>query len=389
MRPRSRKEKLLIMNKEQYFKRLLGDSQWRKKNVKQITTDQIDFGNKVRSQIRQGGKVTSHVPAIQESIFEQGQRIPISVEVDGENQFGQTVYKPIDGLHRLAAIKNLAKKYPSKNEFKFVDVEVVQFENAAERIRYQIECNNHEPLPSKGNNKYDAALVLDGIRRGSLPGLVPDFDGEDFDKLYQTNPKFVEERLNNFTAETYGWTKSEAKRVVKTFLVKLPGKLENYNSDEIVDKFSDFANKNIPDNMSVKWEKVNGKFKVTFPETNILKLGHQKHVFPNTTGNAFRVKTQNEQDSSVLIIWSNDTIGKDFSDLDASRKKMIEEINLANSSPLLKRNTHLIDRIFLGPQKLDVSNGRVPLERGFYEVKKGRAGKFSTRIPKDGWNTEK
>ena len=375
------------MNKDQYYKSLSRDSEWAKNNVHQINTDFVLGTDLVQSQIRQGDIISSHVSGLVDSIFERGQVIPITVEIDGENEKGQTVYRPVDGMHRLEALSKLAEQYPDRSEYKFVDAEIRAFSNNSDRALYQIECNGHDDLPAKSNSDADAALVINQVAAGVLDGLAPELQGQNAEEMNRTMPKQYRAALVKFVQQTFGWTSKVSSRTVDKFLKKLPGKMKNYTSDSIFKEFQNYAKESTPNDMEVSVKRVRGRDKVEFPNANIFKLGNPQHVFPNVTGNTFKAKTEESGDSSVVVIWDNATIGKDFSDLDRTRKEMIEKINKMNASDLLKRGKNLVDRAFLAPQKLDEKNGRTPLERGFMEVKRNSKGKFSVKLPGCGWDT--
>ena len=200
-------------------------------------------------------------------------------------------------------------------------------------------------------------------------------------------PKQYREALIRFVKQTFGWTSKVSARTVDKFLKKLPGKLKNYTSDSVLKEFEKYAKEYAPNDMEISVKRVRGREKVEFPNMKVFKLGNVQHVFPNVTGNTFKAKTEESDDKSVVIIWDNDTIGKDFSDLDRSRKDMIEKINKANASDLLKRGRNLVDRVFIGPQKLDEKNGRTPIEKGFMEIKRNSKGRFTTKLPGCGWDT--
>ena len=76
------------MNKDQYYKALSRDPQWAANNVVQINTKFVLGTDLVKSQIRQGDIITSHVSELVDSIYEKGLRIPITVEIDGTNEKG-------------------------------------------------------------------------------------------------------------------------------------------------------------------------------------------------------------------------------------------------------------------------------------------------------------
>lgn len=375
------------MNKDQYYKSLSRDPQWTRKNVVLINTDFVQGADLVKSQIRQGDIISSHVSDLIDSLYERGQEIPITVEVVEGDDSAQTVYRPVDGMHRLEALERLREKYPDRSEFSLVRAEIKEFDDKAQRVLYQIECNNHNTLPAKSNNDADAALVIDKVARGVLPGLDKDLQGKSAEKLNRTNPAGYRAALVKFVKATFGWDTKPAEKTVDKFLKQLPGKLKNYTSDSLLKDFSKYAKENASSGLPVEITRRGGKEKVIFTGTQVFKLGSTQHVFPNITGNTFKAKTEDGDTSSVVIIWDNTTIGKDFSDIDATRKQMIQRINEANASALLKRGCKLVDKVFIGPQKLDEANGREPIERGFIEVGKTSRGKFSTDFPKCGWDT--
>lgn len=375
------------MNKDQYYKALTRDPMWAKNNVVQINTEFVLGTDLVRSQIRQGDIISSHVSDLVDSIFERGQRIPITVEIDGENEKGQTVYRPVDGMHRLEAISKLAEQYPDSAGYKFVDAEIKQFSTNSDRALYQIECNGHDDLPAKSNSDADAALVINQVANGVLVGLAPELQGQNAEEMNRTMPKQYREALIKFVSQTFGWTSKVSSRTVDKFLKKLPGKLKNYTSDSVLKDFEKYVKECPPNEMEISVKRNRNREKVEFPKAKVFKLGNVQHVFPNITGNTFKAKTEESDDASVVIIWDNNTIGKDFSDLDRARKEMIEKINKANASDLLKRGKNLVDRVFIGPQKLDEKNGRTPIERGFMEVRRNSKGRFSTKLPGCGWDT--
>ena len=378
------------MNKDQYYKALARDPMWAKNNVVQINTEFILGTDLVQSQIRQGDIISSHVSDLVDSIFERGQRIPITVEIDDtKNEKGQTVYRPVDGMHRLEAISKLAKQYPDSAGYKFIDAEIKEFSTNSDRVLYQIECNGHDDLPAKSNSDADATLVINQVANGALKGLAPELQGQNAEEMNRTMPKQYREALIKFVKQTFGWTSKNSSRTVDKFLKKLPGKLKNYTSDSVLKEFASHVKQYPPNDMRITVKRNRGKEKVEFPEAKIFKLGNIKHVFPNVTGNTFKAKTEESENTSVVVVWDNDTIGKDFSDLDRIRKDTIEKLNKANASDLLKRGRNLVDRVFIAPQKLNEKNGKAPLEKGFMEVVKNSKGHFTTELPGCGWDTTK
>ena len=375
------------MNKDQYYKSLSRDPEWARKKVVLINADFVQGTDLVKSQIRQGDIISSHVSDLIDSLYERGQEIPITVEVVEGEEGTQTQYRPVDGMHRLEALERLREKYPDRSSFSLVRAEIKEFDDNTERVLYQIECNNHDTLPAKSNTDADAALVIDKVAKGVLPGLDKDLQGKSAEKLNRTNPAGYRAALVKFVKGTFGWTTKSSEKTVDKFLKQLPGKLKNYTSDSLLKEFSKYAKENASSGLPVEIKRTRGNEKVTFTGTQVFKLGSTQHVFPNITGNTFKVKTEDDKTNSVVIIWDNATIGKDFSDIDMTRKQMIEKINEANASSLLKRGCKLVDKVFIGPQKLDETNGREPIERGFIEVTRNSKGKFSTKFPRCGWDT--
>ena len=127
------------MNKDQYYKSLSRDPQWTRKNVVLINTDFVQGTDLVKSQIRQGDIISSHVSDLIDSLFERGQEIPITVEVVEGDDSAQTVYRPVDGMHRLEALERLREMYPDRSEFSLVRAEIREFDDNAQRVLYQIE----------------------------------------------------------------------------------------------------------------------------------------------------------------------------------------------------------------------------------------------------------
>ena len=82
------------MNKDQYYKSLARDFEWAIKNVVLINTDFVQGTNLVKSQIRQGDIISSHVSDLIDSLYERGQEIPITVEVVEGATGTQTQYRP-------------------------------------------------------------------------------------------------------------------------------------------------------------------------------------------------------------------------------------------------------------------------------------------------------
>jgi hypothetical protein len=378
------------MNNDQYYKALMRDSNWHNANVTTVRTDSVIQEDLVKSQIRQGDIIPSHVVALADSLFERGQKIPITVEADGFDEKGQPTFKPVDGMHRLEALKVNANRHPDEARFCFVDIEVKSFAKNSDRVIYQVQCNSHNTLPAKPNNTADAVMVIDNIATGILKDLAPELQGKNAAKMNRERPKEYRAALIKFVTQTFDWTPLVSARAVDKFLKHLPGKLKNYTSDSIKRDFEVFAKKYKPADIDINIKtNAKGADKVTLPEVNVLKLGSTQHIFPNIVGNAFKSKTEDATKASVVLIWDNSTIGKDFKDIDNKRVEMIQKINKANSSRILKSATKLVDRIFLSPQKLDEGDGHNPLEKGFLEVSKDAKGKFDTSFNKCGWNTTK
>jgi hypothetical protein len=308
-----------------------------------------------------------------------GQRIPISVEIVGERDDGTTIYRLIDGEHRLKALAVLAKQHKDRPDFEFVNAEIKEFSSDAERTFYKVKCNGHDTLPAKANTEADATIIMSQLTAGTLEGLPEQLKGHTPEELYKRAPEAYYDVLVKSIKDTYEWTTKKAESAVKKFLNKLPGKLENYTSDTLTQKFNSFAD----GHWSVAERK--GK-KITFRGRDVFKLGTTQHVFPNITGNTFRCKTADTTKEAVVVVWDNDTIGKDFTQVDTNRREMIQKMNEANSSEMLRQGKKLVDRIFLAPQKLNIDDSEDFIERGFYEVEKDSNGNFITGFPTTGWD---
>ena len=226
------------MNKDQYYKSLSRDPEWARKKVVLINADFVQGTDLVKSQIRQGDIISSHVSDLIDSLYERGQEIPITVEVVEGEEGTQTQYRPVDGMHRLEALERLREKYPDRSSFSLVRAEIKEFDDNTERVLYQIECNNHDTLPAKSNTDADAALVIDKVAKGVLPGLDKDLQGKSAEKLNRTNPAGYRAALVKFVKGTFGWTTKSSEKTVDKFLKQLPGKLKNYTSDSLLKEFS-------------------------------------------------------------------------------------------------------------------------------------------------------
>jgi uncharacterized ParB-like nuclease family protein len=350
------------MNETNFNKLKQSSPQWIGKNIVPISLEQIDIPEK-ESQIRNKGILPSHVMSLQESIGSLGQQVPVTVEKVTLAD-GTVVYRPVDGSHRCKAAQALGAET--------IDAYVRKFANIVERTRYQVMQNRH--LPSKENESDDIVDAIDllnadqahcpsEVDRGTFNTVETPSDWE------RTAVKWVKQ---NFTVGD-----KKARSSVQRFMRGFKNlKVKSYMKSEVTDLFKTKG--------PLGWvgdkagEESNGW--VYYP------VHKSSHIFPNVTGNGFKKLTDNSNYAISVVVSLDGMSGKEGKDLDAARRSVVESINTANGSHLLRKGKKLVDKVFLMPQKLDDSHEE-NLDT-LYEVSKSSGGKFSLNLPKLGWDED-
>jgi len=330
---------------------------WEDSHVKNYLVESLTVVDD-EGQVRAGGIVSSHVEALVEDILQRGQLCPITI--DDKNLV-------VEGNHRVKAVETLSQRFPSNPRWKSIKAYKRSFKDEAERRSYQLECNAHVPAKASTNADY-AQDIHASLKSGIIPGLAWNCfndDSKNFDKLVD----YIQ-----CAYKKYGVGKASAKAIAKIAASDAPnGKVKNYTKDELVKEF-DRSN-------CIGWAG-----KKSGDDSNgvaTYAVGNQSHIFPNLTGNSFKKKTGNDRMETATVIWQSNTFGIDGKDLDKFRRDVVNNINEANKSWLLKPSAKLIDEVFIAPQKLrdGKENGKK-----FFRVKKKSNGEFdSSSIPTDGW----
>tara|TARA_R100000234_G_scaffold113462_1_gene87879 strand:+ start:2678 stop:3724 length:1047 start_codon:yes stop_codon:yes gene_type:complete len=348
------------MNSRQFNEKTKVDPHFHRKcfwtNVNNVNISEED------DQIRDGGIVDSHVSDLASQIFMDGQKIPITVESDGNGG-----WNAVDGSHRIGGVKLNDKAHPGEG-YDQIFVYEEKFSSEAERVLYQKDSNEH--LVAKKNHVNDAVASIRKLMEMKNDPNVPDVLQRDIST--ETDPKCYMKDLEAWIKDNYSFTSREYKSILKKVTSDYTNsKVKNYTKPGLVEEFST--------NNTIGW--VGGK---AGDESNgyvLYPVNQASHIFPNITGNSYKKKTKNKNIQSVVVLWEGNTVGKEGCHIDDYRRKLVESINEVNQSHLLKRGMKLVDKVFLAPQKIgDVKENL----NSFYEVPYNN-GSFSVNLPRKGW----
>jgi len=346
-----------IMKMEKLNAHLRADPLWEDGNVKNYLVKSLTIVDD-DGQVRAGGIVSSHVEALCEDILQRGQLCPITID---ENNV------VVEGNHRVKAVQALSRRHPANPRWQRVRAYQRSFKNEAERRAYQLECNAHVPAKASTSADY-AQVVRADLEAGMVPGIVWRSFNDD-SKNFTGLVDYVRDAYKK-----YGIGKAKAKAIAKIAASDAPNaKVKNYTKEELIREFDesnciDWSGKKSGDDS-------NG--------VSIYAVGNLSHVFPNLTGNSFKKKTGNDQLETAAVIWQSNTFGIQGKDLDKFRHELVERVNKANKSWLLKDKAKLVDEVFVAPQKL--REGKENTKK-FYRVRKKSNGEFDvSSIPTSGW----
>lgn len=365
------------MNKEMY------ESMKTQVIVENLGIDRINSTSS-DSQVRQAGERRSHVENLAEEIEARGQEIPITVEILPKNHDGTSQYKVVEGNHRLATFKYLLKT-TGDTRYATIKAVIKSFNNDYERLKYQIEANNHTGVALKGSVD-DAMVVLKSFVFGKqpisgAPPIIRRLHGSA--SLNVRDPEAYKTMLTKAVKSLWpDYNSKKRNRIVTRFLLdpKLPGKFASFDAKSVRDQFHDWAEAE---------NEVLGAVSTDGQELySILPIKNDNWIDHSLMGLAFREKTESqvkEHHRNIAVIFWKDIAGKTFGELNEHRKKMISKINKRNDSRVLKRGVKMIDAIYIAPQKRGECD-----EKGFYKVPLTSRGRsFSTKqIPDSGWDTE-
>jgi len=337
---------------------LRADPLWEDENVKGVFINELKIADDA-GQVRNGGIISNHVETLAEDILQRGHLCPVTIDDDGV---------VVDGNHRLMAYQLLADRYPANPKWRRIRAYRRSFESDAEKRAYQLENNSHVPARTSTNEDYGQVVNAD-LKSGMVPGLswgTFNDDSENFDNLV----KYVHAAYKDF-----GIGKAKAKTIAKLAASEAPnGKVKNYTKNELIKEF-DASN-------CIGWAGKKSGDDANGVAT--YAIGNQSHVFPNLTGNSFKKKTGDDRLQTAAVIWQSNTFGIEGKSLDKFRRDLVENINKANKSWLLKDKAKLVDEVFVAPQKL-----REGKENGkkFFRVRKKSNGEFDLEsIPTGGWS---
>ena len=346
-------QRKIHMNLQILFFKLKKDPKWIDNNTTHMLLDHlviVDDGG----QVRQGGIDASHVADLEADILLNGQIVPITVSdklfSPGHEHEGK--FAVYEGNHRLEALRNLNRKLSPEGDDRFAMVRVYQtnFASSLEKRSYQLECNEH--VTAKSSSDEDYALVLQNeLKSGNrVSGLTwKNFDekGSNLDllkKWCKSHWKINGNRINV---------------IIKKALYGNPNaKLKNYTKYSLLDFFKNHNN--------IGWAG-----KKAGEECNnyaVYTMSSANHVFPNLTGNAFKVKTDNSKTKTVAVCWETSTLGKSSKKMKEFRQRAVSSVNKANASALLDKTATLVDKLVFAPQ--------LKREKGLIWVQKDSNGKF-------------
>lgn len=365
------------MNQSEYNDALRKDSQRRldgkapKVTVIDIPVNSIETNDEEGgTQCRAGGFVQSNITNIAVSIEAKGQRTPITVE----NRNGK--YFAVDGNHRLKALRSLVKQHAGTDEemeYHMVKAVVKQFASPIERIKYKTAQNEH--FPHRGNDKndvYNTIIELRAAGDASVP-LVPQ----------PQKYALYEKAMRAYLKKEYTLSPGDTTQVVKLLTKDLPHqKLRNIEKDVLEDEFVLWDTK-------LHWEGREDN-KDGIAGWNVYTAAKAGGSYPNKSIMSYCFKAKSQADEgevkNAIIVWDNNTLGRNEKQIDEYRQSVVEAFNTLNSSHMLKKGATVVDKIYIAPQK----TSKAVTEKGFFEVRKDKQNKFITKgrggIPKTGWS---
>jgi hypothetical protein len=351
---------------------------WERDNVLNIDLAYISKESSA-TQVRQDGTDSTHIQQLSHSVVMFGQKVPITVEIFGQRQNGTTKYRIVDGNHRFATLKRLNKENPNDARYYTIKVFIKDFKDDFERLTYQTNANSHE-TPSKLSTIGDALVVLKNIINNGLPGApheVALLHGSAGRNL--SEPASYERDLKKATNILFkGLSSKQRTAVVRNLQGKeLPGKFARWTASNLRDEFTNW--------FEFGGRFLNNDFLHSVKNHNYVDWQLIARVFASRSDDSYAQESNNE---NIVVMYWADISGKNNTDLDAHRRKMLKLINKRNNSWFLKsfrrKRVKLIDRVYIAPQKRDLSCE----ESGFWEVQKNTKGDFSlTKIPTKGWDT--
>jgi len=350
------------MNAENFYRLKEKNPSWANKNIVTVDLCDVEMPEK-EVQIRNKGLIPSHVMAIRDSMVREGQKVPVTFEKIVLD-CGSIRYRPADGNHRCwAAIEEGMES---------IDGIVRKFKNTVERTLYQVLQNNHSEAKASETDDFVDAICLLNDDAANCPDEV---NGATFGTVVPAST--WEKTAIRWVKSNFEVGDTRARSIVDRYMRGLKSvKVKSWMKSQVTEAFKEKT--------SLGWvgdkvgEESNGWVYYTVHKTS--------HIFPNVTGNGFKKKTGNGNYEIAVVVSIDGMSGKEGKDLDAARRSIIDNINTANGSHLLKKGKKLVDKIFLMPQKLDASHEEH--EGALYEVKKGAKGKFSLQVPKVGWDEE-
>jgi len=364
------------MNKRQLDIELAKDHKFIDDYVETLLIEQIDGSEEAKSQVRQGGIDNTHLSELMDSIVSHGQLVPITVEkLKDEDDDGPASYKLVDGGHRFLATKRLHKnalKGNKNSKYASIRAHIKTFPDEFARQSYQLDANDHSP-PAKSTTNDDALYWLHKLVDGGIVGAP-----ESLVALQNSHHRNIDDAADykkdlTKTVETQFPSLGQRRvgTIVKNFMKEIPGKLRTWNSARATEEFEKFVDYNDIDI-------------TTAAGYSLIMIREKNHVFQTCAGNAL-VQTSgmlNKDRINVAIVWSNQTAGKTFKELDEARCETIRKLNELNAHNKLGKGKRFIDEVFLAPQKQEDIE-----EKGFYHVPKTGQRRFALHVPAKGWDS--
>ena len=356
------------MNELQFVNETNADPFWEGNNVRTLSLSAIKYNQSSPSQVRQGGIDNGHVQAVADSIARNGQKVPITVENAGKDGKGVTIWRVIDGGHRVMAIQRLRKIQPNNSAWTVIRARVVTVSSEYDRQKLQLEANEHGHV-AKSTSKEDASYWLGTLIENGIPGSPPKLSKlQGSAKRNRIDPdqylKDLKEALE-IQFPSFGGRTTSA--IAKGYLKGLPGKFRTWVSDTASDEFYEYLDQS----------------DIDIDDRHVLVMNREtNHVVQTSVGNALRATMQKEDEDveTILIAWSNKTNARSNKAVDDERLATIKQVNAVNKHSKLAKGKRFIDRVFICPQKQDGVK-----ESGFYEVQKTRNNRFKLFFPKTGW----
>jgi hypothetical protein len=230
------------MNEQVYNTNIQTIPGWEQNNVIVIPLVSV-IGKTTGTQPRQAGTDPVHVQSLLHSIVNHGHKVPVTVELAGQDPQGNPTYRLVDGNHRFTAIKQLHKLNKSDARWLIIKAVVEKFPNHYAKFAYQAKQNAHEYV-SKPSGVNDAVVGIFDIIHNGLPGA----------------PKSIQ-ALHNSQGRNHsspGKYKDELKSAIKTLYPnlsykqraaavrqlqgkRLPGRFGRWTASEAKDSFIDWA----------------------------------------------------------------------------------------------------------------------------------------------------